>query len=288
MINRLLSTLFCLAACFFLWAPRCGAQQVFSNDDGIREANFAARVVLLDEFIRRFNNDSSSEIRRYYLSHHRPWVKTREQLIRSLFNDSNPGWDSLQQNAFIRRVTDRENPDRLGFLQDRWYAEARCGFLYNHVTVDVRLILRVQLNPDHTAEWVIAAVKPACELKEDAASAPVAPVGKKKLFIQPAANDTYFSELDRDFANKRELASLFDRRFFQRRSSGAFYEALLTDKLKFVAVREIKYHYLQVPDWIFTVENFDRPTRNSGWLITSIRRANAEERSDYEKKLLEE
>ncbi len=288
MIDRLSNALVCLSVCLFVHLPRCGAQQVFSNDDGIREANFAARVVLMDEFIRRFNNDSSSEIRRYYLSHRRPFDKTREQLIRSLFNYG-MAWDSVELERFVRRATNPENPEKLGFLADRWYAEARCGFLYHNAPVEVRLILRVQLNPDHTAEWVIAAVKPALELKEAAAEVrPPVLTGKRRLFIQPAANDTYFAELERDFADKRGLPGLFDSQFFERRSSGAFYSALMSDQLKFVAVREIKYHYLQVHDWIFTVENFDRPTRNSGWLITSIRPASTEQRLDYEKKLLEE
>jgi hypothetical protein len=116
----------------------------------------------------------------------------------------------------------------------------------------------------------------------------VIPAGKKRLSIQPAANDTYFAEFERDFADKRDLAGLFDHQFFQRKYSGAFYQALLTDRIKFVAVREIKYHYLQVHDWIFTVENFDRSTRNSGWLITSIRPAGEAARAEYVRQLLEE
>ncbi len=74
------------------------------------------RVVLLDEFIRRFNNDSSSEIRRYYLSHHRPFVKTREQLIRSLLMIRIRGGIRSSRMPLSGRVTDRENPDRLGFF----------------------------------------------------------------------------------------------------------------------------------------------------------------------------
>jgi hypothetical protein len=289
--------------------------QVFSNDAAVREANFVTRVVQLDEFIHRFNNDSSSAIRRYYLAHHRPWNKSREQLIRSLFNYSTQRWDSLQVDHFIRRATDPEHPDSLRFLRDQWYAEAVCHFQYHEDLVRADLILKIQLNPDGSAQWVIAGVKPHFKLDragylEGARPNDVVPSGgvqnvrprkaplpvivtisnvnPKRRFIQPAANETYFAELDRDFADKRRLADLFDPRFFEGSYSMPFYQAVLQDRIKFVAVKKIRYHYLQVHDWIFTVENFERATRNSGWLIASIRPANPEERNDYVRKLLGE
>lgn len=263
--------------------------QVFDNDDAAREANFVTKVMQLDEFIHRFNNDTSSEIRRYYLAHHRPWNKSREQLIRSLFNYTTQNWDSVQLDHFIRRVIDPQRPDSLGFFRGHWYAEAACDFLYNAMPVEAQLILRMQINPNGTAQWVIAAVKPDFAMEpQEGVPARAGSVSRKGRFIQPAANETYFAELQRDFADKRRLTGLFEKRFFQRRYSGPFYQALLSDRIKFVAVKKLRYHCLQVPGWIFTVENFERPTRNSGWLITRIREAGAKERSEYIRKLLQE
>jgi len=294
--------------------------QVFSNDDAAREANFVTRVMQLDEFIHRFNNDTSSAIRRYYLAHRRPWNKNREQLIRSLFNYSTQRWDSLQMDHFIRRATDRDQPDSLGFMRDQWYAEAVCQFVYHEDLVRANLILKIQLNPDGSAQWVIAGVRPHFKLAVGKATGArpgdvvasngglagggVKAAGKGKAplpvivtisnvkpdrrFIQPAANETYFSELEREFGNKRRLADLFDPNFFEGRYAMPFYQALLRGRIKFVAVKKLRYHYLQVHDWIFTVENFERPTRNSGWLIASIRPASPEEQSNYVKKLLGE
>ena len=290
MTNQLLTRPFYLGVVIFLFLGegRSGAQ-VYSNDQGAREAIFVTKVIELDEFIHRFNNDSSSAIRGYYLSHHRSFDKSREDLIRSLFNYTTEKWDSVQLGQFVRRVTDPEHPEWLGFLRDNWYAEARCSFRYEAGTVDIPLVLKLQLNPDHSAEWVIAAVKPPSPLKEGPpVPEPTPQAGTKKHFIQPAANDTYFAELDRDFADKQHLSDIFDAKFFQRRYSAGFFQALVQDKLKFIAVRAIKYHYLQVQDWIFTVENFDRSTRNSGWLISSIRSVSSGQRSEYEKRLLEE
>ena len=261
--------------------------QVFSNDEGAREAVFVTKVVQLDEFIHRFNNDPNSAIRQYYLAHHRRWDKSRAELIRSLF-DYSQRWDEAQMDLFVRRATDARRPDSLRFFRGMWYAEAMCDFLYNNQPVEASLILRLRVNLDGTAQWVIAAVKPDFTIFLES-TAPVAPLAERKLrFIQPAANDTYFAELDRDFADKRDLPAFFDEGFFRRRHSGRFYQALLNDRIRFVAVKKLRYHYLQVHDWIFTVDNYERATRNSGWLISSIRPATRAARLDYEKRLLEE
>jgi hypothetical protein len=264
--------------------------QVFSNDAAAREANFVTRVVQLDEFIHRFNNDTSSAIRRYYVAHHRPWNKSREQVIRSLFNYTSQRWDSVKVDRFIRRATDPAQPDSLGFMRDEWYADASCYFLYHEDTVKANLILTLQLNPNGTAQWVIAAVKPRFPLvvKNVPSIVTISNVAEKHRFIQPAANETYFAELERDFADKQRLADLFDKRFFEHRNATPFFEAVMRGQIKFIAVAKLQYHYLQVHDWVFTVENFERSSRNAGWLITSIRNVNAEERASYIKKLLGE
>jgi hypothetical protein len=278
----------CCLLFFLLLCQLSTLAQVFSNDDGAREAIFASKVVQLDEFIHRFNNDPNSRIRKYYLDHNRPFNKNREELIRSLFNYSQP-WDSVLMTRFVRSAIDPRRPDLLGFLDDRWYAEATCNFVYNSTTVEATLILRIQLNGDGTAQWVIAAVKPEFVLGQDVPTLiQLSQAQQKARFIQPAANDNYFAELDRDFADKRNLPALFDAHFFGRRNAGAFYQALLKDKLRFTGVKKLRYHYLQVHDWVFTVENYERETRNSGWLISGIRAINKEERSVYEKRLLEE
>jgi len=280
----------CFALCLFACLPHCEAQ-IYSNDDGPREANFVAKVVLLDEFIHRFNNDSSSEIRRYYLDHHRAFNKSRAQVIRSLFNYSSQDWDSLLVERFIDRAIDPSNPNFIGFMQDGWYADADCKFLYNKSPVEIHLVLRVRVNPDKTSEWVISAVKPSFDLHSDSVADPASQSHrnrKQRLFIQPTANDTYFIELNRDFADKRRLTDIFDAGVIQKPSAMGFYQALLSNRLKFLDVKSIKYYYFQVHDWLFTVENFDRSTRNSGWLISSIRQIDNLERSEYEKKLLEE
>ncbi|GGB03691.1 hypothetical protein [Puia dinghuensis] len=276
----------CLSILLLSWALPVYAQ-VFSNDEGAREAVFVTKVMQLDEFIHRFNNDPNSTIRQYYLAHHRKWDKSRAELIRSLF-DYSQDWNAAQMDLFIRRATDAHRPDSLRFFQDKWYAEAICSFLYNNEPVEATLILRLRVNLDGTAQWMIAAVKPDFTIFLES-TAPVVPLAERKLrFIQPAANDTYFAELDRDLADKRYLPAFFDEGFFRRRHSGRFYQALLNDRIRFVTVKKLRYHYLQVHDWIFTVDNYERDTRNSGWLISSIRPATRAARIDYEKRLLEE
>jgi hypothetical protein len=287
-MHRSLRNLIVSSGLFLILFDPAARAQVYSSDGGLMEAKFVTRVMQLDEFIHRFNNDSSSELRQYYQAHHWPFQKDRAQLIRSLFNYSTQNWDTGLVTRFIRRATDPENPSLLGFMQDQWYAEAKCRFLYNSEAIDISLILKVRSNPDHSAEWVIAAVRPEFDLKQSPPIEPIYPEPKQHLFIQPTANDTYFAELSRDLSDKERLTDIFDKGFMRRKYSAGFYQCLLADKLRFVAVKAIKYHYLQVHDWVFTVEHFDRDTRNSGWLISGLRPLTPEQRTDFERKLLGE
>lgn len=259
--------------------------QIFENNEGSKEVLFLTKVIQLDEFVHRFNNDSASNIQRYYLAHNRPFNKERTALIRSLFNGSQH-WDSVLTEAFIRQVTDPSHPGRLSFFDDGWYAEADCRFLYRTSAVSVRLMLKFKVNTNHSAQWIILSARSPASLGPDSIFSPERITPRK--WIQPAANNTYFAELERDFSDRQNLSSFFDSSFFGRRQSYGFYQALSRGQLKFGSVKAIRYHFLQIPDWVFTVENFERETRNAGWLISSIHHLPEEQRPEYEKNLLEE
>ena len=208
MLNTVLRPAAYLLLLLLFSMVRCPAQ-VFVNDEGSRELLFLAKVIQLDEFIHRFNNDSSSEIRRFYESHQRPFVKTRDEMIRSLFNATNQSWDTSQVTQFIRSVTDPVRPRILDFYGAHWFAEANCKFLYHSASLEIHLILRLLVNANHTAEWVIETVKPCPELQPGTGTAAaVIRTDNKRLFIQPTANETYFAELERDFADKRNLPDI--------------------------------------------------------------------------------
>ena len=49
---------------------------------------------------------------------------------------------------------------------------------------------------------------------------------------------------------------------------------------------KIKYHFLLSDKWIFTVENFNRESLNSGWLINDMQKVSSLDVEKYRNKLL--
>ena len=90
------------------------------------------------------------------------------------------------------------------------------------------------------------------------------------------------------FDDKDYLDSYFDKSFFKRNNSVTFYNAFIEGKIKFMHVKSIKYHFLQVSNYIFTVEHFQRKDLNAGWLINSLQSASAADKNNFIRNLLGE
>ena len=261
--------------------------QVFVNDAGTREKHFVYEVKQIDEFFERFNNDSNAYIRKVYNTYHVKFKLDRNALIKSLFNYETQSWDSATINSFVDLVTNPDKPLRLDFYHGNWFAEANCTFQYNSSTIQIPIILRISTNEDGGAKWVIAAIKPSA-LKQEAVVTEIITNKNKNKFINPESHANNFIELQRVFEDKNNLANYVDANFFERKNSIAFYNALVKSKISFITVKDIRYHYLQIDEWIFTVEYFSRDALNSGWLINSMKRASGTDKELYRKKLLEE
>jgi hypothetical protein len=274
----------------FLSFVLCKASgQVFVNDAGTREKHFVYEVKQIDEFFERFNNDSNSYVRKVYNTYHVTFKLDRTALIKSLFDYETHSWDANTIKSFVESVTDPKQPLRLDFYHDNWFAEANCRFQFNASTIQVPIILRIRTNNNGGAKWVIAAIKPS-PLQQDAVVTEIVTSKNKNKnnFINPESHTNNFIELQKVFEDKENLTDYLDANFFDRKNSNVFYNAVLKNKLNFITVRDIKYHYLQITGWIFTVEYFPRESLNSGWLISSMKQVSATDKELYKQKLLEE
>jgi hypothetical protein len=275
-----------VCALFFVFNHLSG--QVFVNSAGAREKHFVYEVKQIDEFFERFNDDPNSFIRKEYDSYHIKYNLTRAQLIKSLFNYEGRSWDSTLINEFVQTAVNVNRPLLLDFYGDGWFAEANCRFEYNATVIEIPIILRIEADAHKRAKWMIAAIKPN-SIRQEVKMLPVADSMKKQVkFINPASHANSFIELGRVFEDKAHLSDYFEAPFFKRANSIGFYNALLKSQIRFIAVKNIKYHYVQVAPWIFTVENFQRKALNSGWLINNLKSATESEKVLYIKNLLEE
>ena len=56
--------------------------------------------------------------------------------------------------------------------------------------------------------------------------------------------------------------------------------------LTFDYVEETEFYFLQVPDYIFSINYYEREEKNSGWLIKEVKEISQEERMELLKNLL--
>jgi hypothetical protein len=272
----------CIALC---GSPAGGYSQVFDNDAGKREKQFIYEVKQLDEFFERFNNDTASFIRRLYKTRGVKYRIDRPALIRSLFNYETRSWPPGAIDSFVKKALPVRMPSATNYYGDGWFAEAICRFGYNGHVVDIPVILRVDTDRNKRSKWIITGVKQTLFASDAALPVPTKPMVPGK-FISPVSHCNYFIALGKAFDDKQNLAAYFDPYFFQKYNATGFYNAVLKNQIHFLHVKEIRYHFLQVNNYIFTVENFQRSSLNAGWLISNLTTASAADKQRFTKELL--
>jgi len=177
-------------------------------------------------------------------------------------------------------------PSSKNWYGDNWFAEVICRFQYNSGVIDVPIILKTITDQQRRSRWVITGIKPS-QLKEPENNDIQITVRKRKIkFIDPSSHGTNFIELERDFSDKLNLSDYFDNTFFYKSNATSFYHAINQDKIRFLFVKDVKYHFLNVDQYVFTVEYFPRDNLNSGWLISNFKEATQKDKEVYKKLLL--
>ena len=268
----------------FFWAlvlgnagSNCPAQ-VFSNDAAQREKHFIYEVKQLDEFLERFNDDRNSFIRQVYESYKVKYNVKREDLIRSLFNYESETWDSILLNSFVDAVLSKKQ--LLSFYSNQWYAEAVCVFKDGEREMEIPVFLRVDADEENRSQWLIEGIKKYHSRAPAPTSAVPARTSKAK-FIHPASHSNNFVVLSTVFDDKENLSNYFSHEAFKSDMLNAFYTDIKGGRLKLQYVKRVKYYFLQIDGWMFTVERFQRKGLNSGWLISHLQKISTSEKQNF-------
>lgn len=270
---------------FIMSSAKASAQE-FVNDAGEREKLFIAQVKQIEEFFERFNDDTASFIRSVYKSHNKPFTIERPKLIASLFNYEGREWRKSQIDSFVRNAIPVTMPTYDNWYGDDWYAEVLCKFNYNNSEINITLLLRLERDATNHAKWMIAGIKPNIIREALNPEQTIITRKIKKHFIHPASHGSNFIELMNAFNDKENLSDYFEKGFLQNDNGIRFYQALLNNRIAFQYVDIVKYHFLNVPGYIFQVEFFSRNTLNAGWLINKLILANDQAKDQYKMKLL--
>jgi hypothetical protein len=255
---------FCILACF------CTAGVAQSLSIG-EELLFAFEVKQIDEFIERFNNEETL-IKEYIRRADPGAVISRTDMLKSLINQYDSTWNLSLINQFIYHVNDREKPVYLHFLDPEWYAEVKCSVRYMNKDQKVTLLLKIERGLDQSSKWVILlATADFLTLPQNSDNA---------SFLNPVSQGTDFLALDKAMADKKNLRNFLPAGYKEDQLS-IFLDHWKNGRIALRQVDKITYHFLQVNGWIFTVENFKRQSRNGGWLISAICKADEVQKNEY-------
>lgn len=258
--------------------------------------HFAMEVHSVDDFFERFNFKKNSSFNKYIAALFPEHKIERSELIVSLFNKQNSKFNPDEIKKFIYQVTDSVSPAFLNYRDKEWYAEIKCKVNYNKKASNLTLILKVIKSKNNGYSWDIVSAK-ADFLKFQPIKSDSSILNKMKnvneslltknasYFLSPVSHGIEFTNLDNIFINNTKFTNYIypGPRSFELVK---LEEMILKSKIIFVQIETIRYHLLQINDWVLVLNQFNRKDMNSGWLINELIRVKNPEKEGYKKKQL--
>lgn len=217
------------------------------------------RIKTLDHFFARFNNEDESLAK--INSTDSVLQISRETMIASLFDITMLSDSTNYENGvrFIRLVDSLNT--RLNYRNENWYAIVKCKAKLDGDEKVVSLTMRFAGDDSSGFRWLIVGVDSCFKESE--------PVKPEKI-IPPTNHNVGFSELFRVINEEGETVESYLEVSKNQKNLLQFAELAKGGKIELVNVNSPTYHFLQIPGWSFTVDQFNRDSKNSGWLISSL------------------
>lgn len=282
-MRRFLFTIAFISVC----ADTSTFAQNLSTDQMVRDGNFLYEVKIIDEFIERFNDAPNSNLRRQYSRYKKPVNFTRRALVSALFEPP-----ALVQSEFIQKfisdVSDTANPHFIHFKDTGWYAELQCSFTIDGQKQQIPLILQVVDLGANGSQWMITGIGDSYIFMKDAPAEAGDTSGKGKPAAIPPSDDAIgFMELHNILKPGFKADNYFTQDLLNTDKAKKFIHLVQSKKLKFDYPGEMKFHFFQVPGYVFIVDRFVRSTNHSGWLISNLSTATDGEKVLRKQKLLQ-
>ncbi len=241
------------------------------------DINSAWQVKQLNEFIERFNNDSTL-ITKYNKQYSPSTQLTRDKLIKSLFNAQRTDWNHNEIDSFIKQVENKTSPELLDFYKDKWYASVTCSIVWNGKPENAILKLQVQKYPNGGYKWVIADVDAKFLEQVIAANGadktpklpPLPKPTDSTAFLNPMSHTTDFERIYEVTGNPKNISNYIVNSNEYSKDFCCFITECINNHLKITDVTAVSYVFLQIRGWKIEVEQFNRDSRNAGWLINKL------------------
>lgn len=233
-----------------------------------QDANWNFKVKQIDDFINRFNNQISYQQNKQSLS-----FQLREEEYRRLLQNMLEGPEGEMADQFISKVIEFNQSDKLSFLDSGWYAETEIQVGYEGMTLFVPMVLSIVKDSSVGHKWAISAI--------GLPKTKIWTLGfNEEKFINPANHSLRFSDFEYLIDGEGDFTNLLSSDLeIDQRSIFLFFAA--SGKFDSITTTGIRYHFLQFPNYVFVVDNFDRESPKSGWLISEIFEADEAFKNSY-------
>lgn len=244
--------------------------QLVSNDSYIQDKlNYSVKQ--LSQFIDRFNfNDTLV-----------PKINinpSKKLNILSLFNSEDSAFENNSSTIdFINQITKDSINTEINFTDSNWYAIAKGVFLYQGKEVNINVTLQVNGNKTKGYKWAMVGV-----------SSNIFSVKEKRdssfYFINPMNHEIGFTELSKALREKERIFECSNKNEIDFLSIFLF--MIKNGDIKLKQISKVEFVFLQIPNWTFRVDNFNRLEYNSGWLITKLVHQTNTQKQDFKREVL--
>ncbi|MBO4850220.1 MAG: hypothetical protein J5529_04870 [Prevotella sp.] len=230
---------------------------------------FAANVKSVEEFMLRFNGEAS------YPGLEKNSPDYRKKNLFSLFDVEMDESLKKKANAFVNKVI--KDNTRLEFCDTTWYAQVGCNVISKGKNVPLTLTIRPECHNGKRRRWALCGAKGVygnlITTSEDG-------------IISPLEHDLNFIQLSSTFHHDLKNLPGYMSESHEFDQLTAFVTLAQAGLLKFDYVTSVKFIFMQIPDYVFTIEEVGRKGFNSGWLITVFSELPDEMKPSYKKNIL--
>lgn len=218
------------------------------------QREFTEHVKSIDEFMKRFNGEE------VYPGLEKTDEDFMKQNLFSLFNHQMN--KSEKQNALTFVSTIIDSGVKLSYSDSLWFAEAKCDITYKGKKKTITLFLCPEKIRSNKFRWVLCGADGINDNIIDT---------NHKSAISPVEHEIHFMELQSIFKNDRQHIFGYRQNGYKIDQLSVFLTLVHTGQINFVSVCEMKFHFFNVPNYSFVVEEIGRRGSNAGWLITSFK-----------------
>lgn len=253
-----------IAFCSTATAQKVHLDPVFNE----AAAAFDRKIHSIHDFVKRFNGrdtlNGSTMDKMAYLEDRRMAIYSlldREKVLAA---------DSISKEtikAFVEEVCATSSEGYIELASDDWFAEAVFVTKYRGKEDTIRVFM-VKEHENDWSKWSIRNVhSPLFAIK----------AADTSVFISPTGAELKFSELVGVNTKKKVPVASYAHKDVRYDPFSAFLFALESGDLELLYANRVILHFPDFNGWLVTVEEVNRTSENSGWLISDVRRITSKE-----------